>query len=1129
MRARRLTLGLVPMLCVMVGGLFCGVSSAGAFYTHTFIREFNGSETPQGSQFVATPGGLAVNDTTEDVYVANREGSVVDVFSAEGKKYIGQLTESDGTTPYVFSPELRGIAVDQVTGAVYVLDDGGAGVVDVFNSSGVYQSQFGAGVMKPASTLAVDDSSEDIYVSGLEMVYVFSAAGELLATWTGENTPAKSFPSDTVVAVAQQSQQVYVGGGGENYKFTASGSYLSQLTEADGTTPFGGHSESAAVDTNGHVYSGNEERVSEFGREGSLVGELTGFERGAFGAGILGLATDATGQLFVAQENKVSVVGPDIALPPSIVSESFSDASATGATLHAEIDPSGLSTKYFIQYGTSESYGAASPAEPGVNVGDSAEVTSNVQVSLAGLSSGTVYHYRVVIESPDGTVYGHDQTFSTLTASVSGLPDGRVFELVSPVENQDADVFVPDSYDYEMSGLSEGFPTQEPFQASVDGDAVAYAGGANSSGNGYQVGPEAGNEYLAVRASGGGWSQTVLSPQGQKRANYEAFSSDLSTAVLGAGGIDLGASPPVPLAPLSSEAEMLAGYRVLYARNDADGSYRPLLTSRPPNRGPEEFAASGVPAENPKVETSLGYAGGVDQGQFLFEANDALTANADPSTPASENNLYDSIDGHLSLVNVLPDGSTEPGATFGLQREDSQGEQTVDFSHVISEDGQRVFWTDLHPGPNERHIFVSENVGTPEQVSREIGMGQYLTASSDGSRVFFRHEGELYERGLTSEQTVDLTPGVELAQGFVGASDDGSYLYYVSEKEEKDDLYVLHDGGDGWESPRLIAGLAYSDGTEIRPFSTEENGQLRPAGDWEWDTGRRTAEVSPDGKSLVFMSNKSLTGYDSGGAVEVYVYEAEGAGSLFCVSCSPSNEPIASAAFGAAAFLPVGWGNTDEPRWMSADGDRVFFDATVPLVPAASDGKQNVYEWERDGTGSCHEESNADGGCIYLLSGGGSESASWLVSEDVTGENVFIATRADLVSGDKNETFALYDARVDGLEEAPVSVCSGTGCQGLPSPPPTFATPASVTFEGVGNFPAIPVSSTVKKNAKRPSGGLLTAAQRQKMQLRVCRRDRVKQRRRACERRVLAHSGKNARSQGRLNSDGGRVATRRGK
>ncbi len=119
-------------------------------------------------------------------------------------------------------------------------------------------------------------------------------------------------------------------------------------------------------------------------------------------------------------------------------------------------------------------------------------------------------------------------------------------------------------------------------------------------------------------------------------------------------------------------------------------------------------------------------------------------------------------------------------------------------------------------------------------------------------------------------------------------------------------------------------------------------------------------------------------------------------------------------------------------------------------MPQAQNGVLNVYEWERDGAGTCTEAN----GCIYLLSSGSSSNASYLIDASASGNDVFLITTSQLVTADQNEYFDIYDARVDAKEEAPPTQCTGTGCQGVAASPPIFATPASATYNGVGNFPA---------------------------------------------------------------------------
>ncbi len=800
---------------------------------------------------------------------------------------------------------------------------------------------------------------------------------------------------------------------------------------------------------------------------------------------------------------------------PVVEGESFSDVGSIGASVDAQVDAEGLPTTYFYEYGPSTAYGSATSA---VSVGDANHVVE-APARLSGLQPGAVYHFRVVLSNASGTVQGADATFTTLPAGIPGLPDGRVFEMVTPPNNENAEVYTPKA----VNGLIEtgnGAPSELPFQASVNGEAVAYVGDPTAGGSGLS-GYDYGSEYLARRLPEGGWAQESIEPEEEPPAYYQAFSSDLSIGVL-----ESRAEPT--LAPQAPD-----GYKVLYTRDNSEGSYHPLFTTTPPNRSAVvgEFGAYHVP-HNTLEYIEPAYAGSsADSGQLLFEANDALTENAaggageDPLTHipfAEENNLYDSVAGQLSLVNVLPDGETEANATFGAPALGQPEGNAPDFSHVISEDGSRIFWTDLNTGD----LYVREDADQPQSPlnARDectvpgdactmliSAGGRFWTASSDGSKVFFTKEGPLYEYDLDSGQTTDLSEGAHV-EGVIGASTNGSYVYFV---EEGDGLYMWHEGA----KPTLIATLSGNDGGRVQPFVDDGRGQF---GDWQPGLGHRTAEVAPDGLSLVFMSEERLTGYNNTGIGvgyytqqfdEVYVYEVEGARHLFCISCSPSGEPIQdntpphhnldSEEAIAGGFLPVSWSNTYIPRWLTDEGGRAFFDSAQPLVSGDTNEAQDVYEWERDGVGSCHEEA----GCDYLLSGGTGKAASSLLGASATGDDVFIITNTQLTPEDQNEDYNVFDARVGGVRPVSSPVCSGTGCQGVPGAPPVFATPSSETFNGVGNY-LPPVGSKPGGASKKrvPKARRLTRAQKLAGALRACRKQR-RARRVGCEARARKRYG----------------------
>jgi len=86
-----------------------------------------------------------------------------------------------------------------------------------------------------------------------------------------------------------------------------------------------------------------------------------------------------------------------------------SSVGETTATLNGVVDPNGAETKYYFEYGTTESYGKVT-AEVSAGSGE-----SNVKVSKAvtGLTKGKKYYFRVVAKNSVGTSQGSSEVFRT--------------------------------------------------------------------------------------------------------------------------------------------------------------------------------------------------------------------------------------------------------------------------------------------------------------------------------------------------------------------------------------------------------------------------------------------------------------------------------------------------------------------------------------------------------------------------------------------------------------------------------------------------------------------------------------------------------------------------------------------
>lgn len=110
-------------------------------------------------------------------------------------------------------------------------------------------------------------------------------------------------------------------------------------------------------------------------------------------------------------QNQPSVV-------PSVTTSSAANVTSTSATLNGTVNPNGVATGAFFQWGTSTTYGNLTTSQ---TLGSGTGIL-NVSASVSGLSPNTVYHFRsVAANSTGGTTFGADQTFATLSAGCSEI------------------------------------------------------------------------------------------------------------------------------------------------------------------------------------------------------------------------------------------------------------------------------------------------------------------------------------------------------------------------------------------------------------------------------------------------------------------------------------------------------------------------------------------------------------------------------------------------------------------------------------------------------------------------------------------------------------------------------------
>jgi WD40-like Beta Propeller Repeat len=488
----------------------------------------------------------------------------------------------------------------------------------------------------------------------------------------------------------------------------------------------------------------------------------------------------------------------------------------------------------------------------------------------------------------------------------------------------------------------------------------------------------------------------------------------------------------------------------------------------------------------------------VDSGVFQ-EFRELVRFDID-GNPASETFFFDGEEGGSG--NIVPGlgGVVVEGGDLYWARQggDAIGRiPTVDFTSGICE-------TTI---PTCKREFI-KNAGHPQGLAAD---GSHLYWSVNGE-VLPNRGNDLYRyetaSGALKDLTVDGTDtnGAEV-KGILGASEDTKTIYFAANGDldgagpaEKGDCEGFFEqlGPKFSGECNLYLEREGAPVTFVARLDANRVGVNSDASDWLpkggiGDQGGKTARVSADGSTVIFVSDSKLTGYDNEGTPELYRYEV-GDTAPSCISCNPTGEApvepgVTFANITLSTLVPSDFVAT-LTRNLSADGKRAFFQSTDPLVGTDTNGVggcpeegtqqkktpscQDVYEWEAQGSGSCKEDIQG-GGCLYLISTGKSPQASFFADASTSGKDVFISTAVPgLVGQDQDGLFDIYDAREGGGLAAqnqvpPVPCESGEACHGPPGQSPAFQTPGSTSFKGPGN-PKPKTCPKPKKGAKAKKG-----------------------------------------------------------
>jgi hypothetical protein len=983
------------------------------------------------------------------------------------------------TAPFT-RPE--GFAVDDF-GNMYVSSYGKSsaggkeGRVDVFDSDGFFVSELK--IENGPKALAVD-SAGNLYVhegplfsGGEQRVSRYSPSGEYkpeegkITYGSGvivadENGPPASMPSTTGIAIDPANDHLYIHYGGRIAEFGSAveSNPLLDSTTGEGTLEFG---KWVAVDAaRGRIYASDSKtpdllpsyvRVFELGGTHDLLETIEGCPlRGEdFGAsqGDLQLAVDEeTGDLLVGdlaararvyrfnedyeceevithsfQDAGPSAIAVDnsstspnqghlfvtsgesgighsyafepqeIAPPPNIDSAAAGEVAETEAELRAQIDAGGKDTHYVFEYTTTADTGFAEAKVAGE--GDLAPGAENAVVSAraSGLAPGGSYRFRVKAQSGAGADEA-EGTFGTYPVlSLSPCPNDAL--------RTGGSVALPDCRAYELvtpadtnghvpgGARNSGVFFSPTVHSSPQGDKASFIIEGGSLPGFEASGSFNGDNYTATRTASG-WQTEYAGPNGAESMSPSP------------GSVSPDQRYSFWRTSLGDEGSA--------AVNGEETTY-----VRYPD-GHSALIGRGSLQDDPKVRGNRITENGT---HIIFttmtEGNSIPLRLEESAPPNGTAAVYDrTADEVTHVVSLLP------GEVTPADGEDAGFLGTSDNGAGIAFSIGSATYLRLN---NQESFKVAE-------------AAKFAGVRRSGTRAFYVKGGNLFAFDATTETTIPFTSIGDAT--VVNVADGGTRAYFVSPSV----LAGANPEGDLPEAGERNLYLSEEGAISFVGTVTDQDVEGKPS---------NPSRTNPDGRVFVFASRANLTEFDSAGKAQIYRYDST-ANRLQCLSCNPTGLPpltdsslqsfsegsFTKPPFTAVAFVPN----------LRADGKRAFFQSSEPLVASDGDKRQDVYEWEEQGVGSC----NRPEGCVYLISSPNSAEDEYLYALSDSGNDVFFVSGDQLVARDTGATASIYDARVGGgFAEPSEEICNGEGCRPTLNPAPVLSAPVSGATGPSGN------------------------------------------------------------------------------
>jgi hypothetical protein len=790
-------------------------------------------------------------------------------------------------------------------------------------------------------------------------------------------------------------------------------------------------------------------------------------------AGLTGLTSGVTYRyrLVATSEGGGEAVSEALAFTapaaPRIESTSATKLSSTFAELHAQIAPNGADTTYHFEYLTAAAYHAngesfsglepsASVPMPPADIG-SGGATGDAEISIVqhigGLIPATGYRFRVVASNEIGPTEGTTGEFTTLPQTSPGLPDNRAYELLTPPDKgSSGDMFgLPPINNGEFLNRDVGYPSESGDEFLLQ--TTAAFGPFPASGN---------NAYVFSRSQQA-WTYTSL-----------------SSPSLGVQGVFPLVFDPADLSRVGVED------RIGSTSSVAGSLYSSLIG---PPGGPytnlhSDSAVYSLGERSEEATEIVGASHDLDQ-VVLESKNHALAPGAEEQDKGS-NALYESTGAgectiettNCTLINVQSNGElvSRCGAVLGLgtfslgvpfEPESPAGNGTEGTSgkihNAVSADGSRVIFTAPDP------FAVNDGPGC---------WGGLASPQTNPPQLYTRSHGTTIEVSAPEAGAPEV--GGRYIAKYVGASEDGSRIFFVSEAE-------LTKSDEGIHDSELYEWRAEGVKSATGPC-TETTGCLTRVSAGEAGSPAATAgsgvfavpQVSAEGSAVYFLAQGQLTATQPpapAGELNVYYYDTTTSTTTYVATVSSFDwtrtNGIKQGAYGVGFDPREDWYTTPDGRYL-------LFGSTLKLTSQPDPGGLQLYRYQAQSAElpsgelqcvSCAPEGiqpvpnpssgfsrsaletpdaepvsamSNDGsyvffdtaqalvpqdtngtldvyewheGTVSLISSGQDSTPSYFLGASPDGSNVFFGTHARLVPQDTDTAGDLYDARICTTED----------------------------------------------------------------------------------------------------------------